>query len=176
MVALRLRNAVAGDRDAIVAVTLEAYAEFAAAIAPYWEAYRQDIIETLTAAHPADQIVAELDGALVGAVLLIPGGTPLELPTGEHISLPTPEVRLLAVAPGARRHGVGAALMEACARQARQAGAPALGLHTTDFMQSAVRLYERLGFKREPETDFHPAPGVTIKGYRLDLRSEDYVR
>jgi hypothetical protein len=34
-------------------------------------------------------------------------------------------------------------------------------------MQAAMRLYEGMGFQRAPELDFQPAPGVTIKGYRL---------
>jgi len=38
-------------------------------------------------------------------------------------------------------------------------------------MQAAVRMYERMGFVRAPVPDFHPAPGVTIKGYCLDLRA-----
>jgi hypothetical protein len=37
------------------------------------------------------------------------------------------------------------------------------------MMQVAMQMYERMGFVRTPETDFHPAPGVIIKGYRLDL-------
>lgn len=45
----------------------------------------------------------------------------------------------------------------------------ALGLHTMDFMKAAVRMYEGMGFVRVPEVDFTPAPGVAVKGYRLDL-------
>lgn len=37
------------------------------------------------------------------------------------------------------------------------------------MMRVAQAMYERLGFQRAPETDFEPAPGVTIKGYRLPL-------
>jgi hypothetical protein len=39
------------------------------------------------------------------------------------------------------------------------------------MMQAAMRLYVRMGFVRAPELDFHPAPGLTIKGYRLNLGS-----
>jgi hypothetical protein len=46
-------------------------------------------------------------------------------------------------------------------------GAPALGLHTTDMMQTAMQMYERMGFVRVPELDFHPTENTTIKGYRL---------
>ena len=54
---------------------------------------------------------------------------------------------------------------------ARRAGATALSLHTMDVMKAAVRMYERLGFVRVPETDFTPVPGVVVKGYRLDLQA-----
>jgi GNAT superfamily N-acetyltransferase len=82
-----------------------------------------------------------------------------------------PEVRLLAVVPAARGKGVGAALIDECARRARRAGATTLGLHTMDMMRAAVRMYERMGFVRAPDLDFTPAEGVLVKGYRLDLRT-----
>lgn len=59
--------------------------------------------------------------------------------------------------------------MHECIRRARGAGATALTLHTTDIMHAAIRLYERMGFRRAPELDFRPVPDVTIKGYRLWL-------
>ena len=36
-----------------------------------------------------------------------------------------------------------------------------------------MRLYERMGFKRAPELDFKPAPGVTARGYLLTVKEED---
>jgi hypothetical protein len=36
-------------------------------------------------------------------------------------------------------------------------------------MQTALRMYERMGFVRAAELDFTPEPGVMVKGYRLDL-------
>jgi ribosomal protein S18 acetylase RimI-like enzyme len=65
---------------------------------------------------------------------------------------------------------VGAALMQECVRRVRKTGGRVLSLHTTDMMQAALRMYERMGFVRAPELDFHPAPGVTVQGYRLDLK------
>ncbi len=32
---------------------------------------------------------------------------------------------------------------------------------------SAMRVYGRLGFQRMLHLDFEPAPGVTVKGFRL---------
>jgi len=114
-----------------------------------------------------EQIVAERDGVLVGAVLLYPAGGVIV--TSGGTPLRWPEVRLLAVSPDARGAGVGQALMDECVRRARRAGANALTLHTTDMMDVAMRLYERMGFARAPELDFRPAPQVTVKGYRLEL-------
>jgi ribosomal protein S18 acetylase RimI-like enzyme len=59
--------------------------------------------------------------------------------------------------------------MKECIRRARRLGAACLNLHTTDMMQVAMRMYERMGFVRAPELDFHPAPNITVKAYRLEL-------
>jgi GNAT superfamily N-acetyltransferase len=168
---LRIRDARTDDRGAIEAVTLTAYQEYAALMPAHWEGYRQNILATLAAARPEAQIVAEEDGRIVGTVLLYPAGSVMARPGGGSITLAWPEVRLLAVAPAARGRGVGVTLMHECMLRARQSGAAALTLHTTDVMEAAMRLYERLGFRRAPELDIQPAPDVTIKGYRVGLEA-----
>jgi GNAT superfamily N-acetyltransferase len=169
MSGLTVRGAGPGDRDAIQAVTVAAYQEYTATIGAHWTGYRQNIIATLAAAAPGTQIVALEDDRVVGAVLLYPAGASIEKPGGTTVTLTWPEVRLLAVAPSARGRGVGAALMNECIQRARSAGSMVLTLHTTDLMQAAMRLYERLGFERAQELDLEPAPGIIAKGYRLDL-------
>lgn len=168
MATIHLRNATESDRGALRDVTLAAYEEYAAILPePFWVAYRRTLIETLDGDGPADRIVAERRGAIVGSVLLFPPDANAygRSATGGG----GPEVRLLAVLPAARGQGVGTALMQECVRRARDAGARALGLHTMDFMETAVRMYERIGFVRVPHLDFRPAQGVVVKGYRLDL-------
>ncbi len=170
--ALQVRDAQPGDQESIRVITLAAYQEYAAQMSAHWEDYRQNILTTLASVTPAEQIVAERNGTLLGTVLLYPVGSVIGTdPQGTPVRLTWPEVRLLAVAPAQRGQGIGAALMKECIRRAWAEGAPALMLHTTDLMQTAMRLYERLGFVRFPELDFHLAPGVTIKGYRLSLES-----
>ena len=169
MSGLTVRGAGPADRDAIQAVTLAAYQEYAATIAAHWEGYRQNIVATLAAAPPGAQIVALDDDRVVGAVLLHSAGASIENPGGTSATLRWPEVRLLAVAPSARGRGVGTALMNECIHRARSVGATAVTLHTTDLMQAAMRLYERLGFERAHDLDLEPAPGLIAKGYRLDL-------
>ena len=160
----RVREATPADRAAIHDVTLAAYEEYAARMPPaLWRGYRQSIVATLAEPAPALQLVAEDAGAIVGTVLLYPAVT-----AGEA-ARPWPEVRLLAVAPGARGQGVGAALMRACITRTRASGASVLSLHTTDLMRVAKAMYERMGFVRAPELDLTPAPGVVIQGFRLDL-------
>jgi hypothetical protein len=36
-------------------------------------------------------------------------------------------------------------------------------------MATAQRLYERMGFRRDPEQDWAPVPGKVLLGYILDL-------
>ena len=164
---VRVREARAGDRGAIEAVTLAAYQEYAPQMPQHWELYRQNIVGTLAKIEPEHQLVAEQAGRIVGAVLLYPAGTSLTSPRGETITLALPEVRLLAVSPEGRGRGVGEALMRECLRLAQDSGAPGITLHTTEMMQTAMRLYERMGFVRVPELDLRPLPGVVAKGYRL---------
>ena len=163
-----IRNARPSDGKAIRDVTLAAYQEYAAQMPGFWDGYRRNIIATLDDVGAAEQLVAEQDGAIVGTVLLYPPRR-MQVSRTDSLEMPWPEVRLLAVAPAGRGRGVGAALMQECVRRARRNGAPVLSLHTTDVMQTAQRMYERMGFVRSPELDFHPAPGVTVKGYRLEL-------
>jgi GNAT superfamily N-acetyltransferase len=168
---LRLRDAEAGDRTAIREVTLAAYQEYAAKMPAHWERYREGILSTLSAVAPAEQVVAEQDGRLVGTVLLYPPGTIFASASRPSVPLVWPEMRLLAVAPAARGGGVGTALVDECIRRARRNGSAVLTLHTSDAMQTAMKLYERIGFVRAPELDFHPAPDLTVKGYRFDLEA-----
>ena len=167
---LHIRDARESERDTILDVTLSAYQEYAAIMPPpHWEDYRRGILATLADVRPAEQIVAEKEGAIVGTILLYPAGVILHGPDGTSFRLNWPEIRLLAVAPAARGQGVGAALIQDCIQRARQSKNAALTLHTSDIMRVAMRMYEQMGFVRAPELDFHPTEDVIIKGYRLNL-------
>jgi predicted N-acetyltransferase YhbS len=165
---LKIRDARSKDHDAARKITISAFQQYAAVMPPpRWEGYRENILATLTDVALAQQIVAEKEGVIVGSVLLYPPGTAFSIP--DEGPLACPEVRLLAVAPEARSQRIGGALMQECIRRARSLGASCLNLHTTDMMQVAKQMYERMGFVRAPELDFHPDPSVTVKAYRLNL-------
>ena len=163
---LDIRDARAAEGEAIRALTLAAYEQYAAVLGALWPLYRANIVDALSRVPPAEQIVADRGGVLVGSVLLYPAGAPMP---GTDRRTSGPEVRLLAVPPTARGQGIAEALMRECVRRARGTGATALLLHTTDMMRTAMRLYERLRFTRDPALDFRPAPAVLVKGFRLEL-------
>lgn len=165
---LRLRDGRADERDAIARLTLHAYEQYASIMAPSaWRALRDAVHASLADDAGVTRIVAERDGTIVGSVALY---APDAAPYGELASrAPWPEVRLVAVDPSARGTGVGRALVLECVRRARDAGASTLGLHTSRSMHAAARLYERLGFVRDPDHDFHPPGAELVEGYRLRL-------
>ena len=166
---VHLRDARAEDRPAVTALTLQAYGEYAAKMEPDAWAGLHGAVTGALAAYEAgvERIVAERDGEIVGSVMLYP---PKANAYGELAGAAGwPELRLLAVAPSARGHGVGKALVMECVRRARAAGAAELGLHTSRSMEVALGRYERMGFVRAPEHDFQPPGGELVTAYRLPL-------
>jgi len=91
---------------------------------------------------PRAHLVAELDGRLAGYIRLRPV-TPL--PENAHVL----GIVGLAVTPGARRRGVGSALLAAAEQLARARGARKLSLRVLGTNEAARCLYERLGFECE---------------------------
>jgi GNAT superfamily N-acetyltransferase len=163
-----VRIARAAERDAIVRLTRAAYAEYAQVMAPSaWAALEQAIGASLADDRGVTRLVAEIDGAIVGSAALY---EPDAAAYGDLVSAtPWPELRLVAVAPAARGRGVAQALVAACIDRARRQGARAVGLHTSRSMRAAMRLYERIGFVRDPEHDFRPPGAELVEGYLLRL-------
>lgn len=164
--AITIRDARPDEREAMLAMTLSAYQQYAT-IMPHWEHYRQMQRTLLTTDTVAERIVAERAGRLIGGVLLFPAEA--NVYTADGANADWPELRMLAVAPEARGLGLGKLLLNECIRRARAAGHAYLGLHTEDAMAVAKGMYERAGFQRMPELDFKPTPDILVKGYRLSL-------
>ncbi|QMU67799.1 GNAT family N-acetyltransferase [Streptacidiphilus sp. P02-A3a] len=79
------------------------------------------------------------------------------------------EFRMLAVSPGARGRGAGEALVRACTARGRELGLVRMVLSTEPTMVHAHRIYERLGFRRTPDRDWSPVPGIELLTYALEL-------
>ena len=102
--------------------------------------------------------IAELAGERVGCVFCVA--------QDEH----TAKLRILLVAPSARGHGVGTALVRTCVDFARDAGYRRMVLWTNDVLVAARRIYEAFGFRLEAE-DRHHSFGQDLVGqtWTLDL-------
>lgn len=165
---IKIRDAHEDDRAAIRELTLKAYSEYAAVMAPTaWAGLDQAVRTALDTAEGAERIVAEQDGRIVGSVMLYPPSS--DAYRGVTVRADAPELRLLAVAPEMRGRGIGQALVKECIQRARRMGAGELGLHTSKSMQPAIAMYRRMGFVRAPEQDFQPAGAELVEGYRLSL-------
>ena len=165
---LLIRDARDDERATIERLTLTAYAEYATIMAPSaWAGLNRAVVTALSSGEEAERIVAEQAGTLVGSVMLYPAE--VNAYRGLTGRATWPELRLLAVLPEARGRGVGMALVNECVQRARRAGATALGLHTSDSMQVAMRMYEQMGFVRDPAYDFRPDGAELVKAYRRDL-------
>lgn len=88
-------------------------------------------------------LVAERDGERLGFALLLDG-----LPD-EVTLLPQAFVAYMAVKPGARGEGVGAALLAAAEDEARRRLLPYIALMVTEENEAARRLYDRAGYRTE---------------------------
>ncbi|MFK5633767.1 MULTISPECIES: GNAT family N-acetyltransferase [unclassified Ornithinimicrobium] len=129
---------------------------------PYWRALR----DTAARTRDAEVWVAELDGRVVGTVTWAGTGSDQREIAREGEA----EFRMLGVAPDAQGRGVGAALLEAVMDRARADGYAAVVLCSATWMTTAHRLYQRRGFRRLPDRDWTPVPGVDLMAYGIPLR------
>jgi ribosomal protein S18 acetylase RimI-like enzyme len=105
------------------------------------------------------------DDTLLGCVTFAPPGSPW----GDIARDGEAEFRMLAVDPAARGRGAGEALVLACVNRARALGVRQLVMSTQQSMTGAHRIYERIGFRRTPDRDWSPIPGVHLFTYALPL-------
>jgi GNAT superfamily N-acetyltransferase len=165
---LVVRDARPEELGAVRDLTLRAYAEYAATMAPAaWAGLDAAVRAALDDVGAEDRIVAERGGVLLGSVMLYPPAT--DAYRGAAKSATWPVLRLLAVDPEARGQGVGQALMDECVRRARGMGATELGLHSSESLRAAIRMYQRMGFERAPEHDFQPPGAELVMAFRLPL-------
>ncbi|WP_460703932.1 GNAT family N-acetyltransferase [Myceligenerans halotolerans] len=169
-----IRPAAAAEHEALGELTAQAYLREGFLDQGDDDPYLNRLRDVAGRAAVADVLVAvEGDGdgdggdGLLGVVTYVPGPGPMSdlARDGEA------EIRMLAVAPGARRRGVGETLTRACLDRARRAGRTAVVLCSQSQMRAAHRIYERLGFRRDPGRDWNPPekPDVLLVAYRLEL-------
>lgn len=163
-----VRDIVDSDLESVREVLLDAYEQYAISLPPEsWEEYRTSIVSSVTEANSKAKLVAVVDGKVVGSVFIFDSS--ITAYGNEELDIATPIIRLLAVSKQARHLGVATELIRASAKRALEWGADTLHLHTSDMMDSAVRLYERLGFERAYDKEFYKG-NILVKSYRLLLK------
>lgn len=165
MTRLAIRTATPEEYDAIGELTARVYVD--AGFMPHDAPYVSDLRDAATRGREADLLVAvDGTGALAGSVTYVTPGSPYaELATRPDEA----EFRMLVVDPTARKRGIGAALVGACVERARAQSRRRMRLSTDQAMTDAHRLYERLGFVRTPDRDWHPVPHIKLLAYALTL-------
>ena len=79
------------------------------------------------------------------------------------------ELARLVVSSTARRQGIGRALAECCAALAREHDWTAISLWSRPYQTAGHRLYESLGYERQPQRDEVDETGFGRLVFRLDL-------
>ena len=148
------------DREAVNAAARVAFAQYANDYAD-WPSFIEGIGRMADLAKDADVLVAEQDGAIIGAVAHVGPGRL----RAAFFPMEWSVIRMLVVDPRRRGQGAGRQLVAGCLRLARDAGAPFVGLHTSQVMASALRMYEAIGFMRDQ--DLAPIRGVQYGRYVL---------
>ena len=140
----RVRSAQPGDMATADRIACRAYAEYEKDF-PEWVPFLRRGLPMTELAREAQVLVAEVDGAIAGAVGYV-------APHREkHAVFPREwaALRFMAVDPGRRRQGVARSLAEECICLAKRDGADVLGLFTSPAMTTAFALYLKMGFQRE---------------------------
>jgi GNAT superfamily N-acetyltransferase len=161
---MTIRRVRPEEHQALGALTVAAYR---ALLGPDMDAgYAEELADVAGRAALVDVLVeVDDEGRLLGGVTYIPGPGPMAWFTGAGDA----GMRMLAVAPAAQGRGVGARLVAACVQRAAAAGKRRLLLHTTAPMTVAHRIYERAGFRRDPDHDHVLEGGLLLLAYVLDL-------
>lgn len=158
-----VRRIAPHEHDAVSRLSVEAYAHDH----ELTDSYRASVGDVATRAREHEVWVAQdrVTGDLLGTVATPRPGAHVS-PLGRDGEL---DFRLLAVAPRARRRGVGALLTRFVVELARERGLRRVVMSSGPTMTDVHRLYERLGFTRLPERETRVVDGATLLAFGLDL-------
>jgi GNAT superfamily N-acetyltransferase len=155
-----IRAAVDADAGAVGTLSVVAYREDGYLDGVGGPELEADLRDGARRVREATVLVAETDGELVGTVTLAEPGSPY----AETAAPGEIEVRMLAVAPAARRQGIAAALMDAAHAHARERSSQRIVLCSEASHTDVHRFYERLGYERQPDRDWSPG-GVPLLSF-----------
>jgi ribosomal protein S18 acetylase RimI-like enzyme len=165
---MRLRRATPADHPAVARITLAAYGPFLEREGTTSD-YAHELADAAGRDREAELWVAEDDGRVLGSVAICPEGSSLR-----ELARPGEgEFRMLSVDPEAQGRGIGKALVDLAVSHFRSQDASGVVLCSMSDMTGAHRIYERVGFARDPDLDWSPGPGVDLLAYRLTFPAEE---
>ena len=127
--------------------------------------YDDTLADVATRAAEAQVLVGLVDGRPAGCLTFVPDHV------NEHAEHDDPDAacfRYFGIDPAAQGRGLGEAMVQWCIDETRALGMKRLRIHTLTMMFAAQRLYERMGFVRDPGRD-EDWDGILGWAYRLDL-------
>jgi ribosomal protein S18 acetylase RimI-like enzyme len=160
---LEIRPAAPAEFDAVADVCAAAYAE----LVPPGTGYEAVLRDVARRATDAVLLVAASERVL-GTVTFVPEGGAM----GEIAAPDETEFRMLAVDPAAQGRGVGTALLAGVIDRTRALGRARVVCSSLPEMRAAHRVYERAGFRRAPERDWSPRPGVDLLAFSFTLKGD----
>jgi ribosomal protein S18 acetylase RimI-like enzyme len=137
-----IRDFRQSDTTRVNALAIRAFEQFKDAYED-WPALQAKIGNLSALADVGEVIVAEVGGRIVGAVAYVGPGAPKAAFFRPEWSI----MRMLVVDPDARGLGIGRVLAEECLRRAKRDQASVFALHTSELMQVALPMYQRMGFE-----------------------------
>ncbi len=139
---IQIRRALPEDAPAIAVVLYESFVDYKALYTEEGFAATTPCKEQIEFRMREGPVwLASCDGTIVGTVSAVARGKVLY-------------IRGMAVLPAARGSGAGSALLKQVESWAAAEGATRIFLSTTPFLESAIRLYEKFGFRRTNDGPF----------------------
>ena len=144
---MNYRKGDINDLNAIMELALKTWTEFKTELTTEnW----QNLYKTLTSEktfidllEKSYSVVCEnKNGKIVGMGFLVPNGNPTEIYDKSWCY-----IRFVTVNPEFGGNGIGKKLTENCIQFAKQNGEKTVALHTSEMMNKARHIYEKLGFK-----------------------------
>jgi GNAT superfamily N-acetyltransferase len=148
---MRIRVAESADYEAVAKLTVAAYRALSGWVGDDYGKLLEDVAGRV--ASGATVLVAEDEATgtvLASVTLTLEDGPLFEWEWGVDGDC---GFRMLAVDPSAWGRGVGRALVIECLERARAAGRTRMVIGSTPWMTTAHRIYESLGFRRQPQID-----------------------
>ncbi len=156
------------EYEALGDLTVAAYRAIRDAPREALEGYENELRDVARRVEAGAEVVVAVsdDGVLAGGVTYVPDYV------NDLAEFDDPDaagIRMLAVSPDHQGGGAGSTLTAWCVDRGRLTGRKRIILHTTKWMTTAHRIYERAGFARAPALDWEPVPELVLIAFVKEL-------